>query len=282
MRIALIVLLLLVLGLAAAWAVMAWQFSRDVDALRARVLAPAAPGTVPEQPAQLAALLDRERAVPPGAVALRIRQRGEMRLGPDQAWLPFEAEQVISLTRPAFAWDASIAMLPLVPVRVIDAFDGTNGLLDVRMGAALSVSRVTGPEADAGELMRYLAELAWAPGALARNAGLDFEAVSADRVRVLATAAGTPVAVDLELGTAGEVVAATAEARGMTVGNEIRPTPWGGIFSDWTSIDGLYLPRRGEVSWRPAEGAFVYWRGEILSVELLDADGKPLAAVQPQ
>ena len=51
----------------------------------------------------------------------------------------------------------------------------------------------------------------------------------------LASDAGAvPVAVDLELGPNGEVVAATAEARGMTVGNEIRPTPepatYGAIF----------------------------------------------------
>jgi hypothetical protein len=281
MRTALIVALLLVIGLAAIWAAMAWQFSRDVDALRARVLAPPAAAEMPPRPAELAALLSRESAVPDGAAALRIRQRGEMRFGPTDRWMAFEAEQLVSLIKPAFAWDASIAMLPLVPVRVIDAFDGSSGLLDARVGGVVSVSRTAGGDADAGELMRYLAELAWAPGALTRNAGLSFEALSPTRVRVTAMAAATPVSVDLELGPNGEIIAAGVAARGMTVGNEIRPTRWGGTYSEWTTIGGLYLPRRAEVSWRPPEGAFVYWRGEIVSAEILDAEGRPMAARTP-
>lgn len=279
MRIALIVVLLLVVGLAAVWAAMAWQFSREVEALRARVLAPAPPAAVPPRPSGLDALLRREDAVPEGAVALRIRQRGEMRFGPGERWVPFEAEQLVSLTKPAFVWDAGVAMLPLIPVRVIDTFDGTTGLLDARIGAAVSVSRVAGGSADADELMRYLAELAWAPGALTRNAGLDFEVLSPTRIRAIAKVAGTPVAVDLDIGPSGEIVSASAAARGMTVGNEIRPTPWEGTFSEWTTIGGLYLPRRGEVSWQLPEGPFVYWRGEILSVDILDAEGRPMAAV---
>ncbi|HQZ13333.1 MAG TPA: hypothetical protein PK286_10655, partial [Devosia sp.] len=266
MRLALLALLLLAIGLAAVWAAMAWQFSRDVDALSVRVLGPPAAAGVPPHTPQLNGLLSRESAVPDGAVALRLRQRGEMRFGPTERWLPFEAEQLISLTKPAFLWDASVSMLPLIPVRVIDAFDGESGLLDARLGAAFPVSRVAGGDADAGELMRYLAELAWAPGALTRNAALTFEVLSPSHVRVTATAAGAPVTIDLELAPNGDIVAASAAARGMTVGGEVRPTPWGGAYSGWTMIDGLYLPRRAEVSWRPPEGAWVYWRGEILSV----------------
>jgi hypothetical protein len=94
-------------------------------------------------------------------------------------------------------------------------------------------------------------------------------------------AAATPVSVELELGPNGEIIAAGVAARGMTFGDEIRPTPWGGTYSEWTTIGGLYLPRRAEVSWRPAEGAFVYWRGEIVSAEILDAEGRPMAARTP-
>jgi len=142
MRLALLALLLLAIGLAAVWAAMAWQFSRDVDALSVRVLGPPAAAGVPPHTPQLNGLLSRESAVPDGAVALRLRQRGEMRFGPTERWLPFEAEQLISLTKPAFLWDASVSMLPLIPVRVIDAFDG--GPVGVEsLAAALSEERGT-------------------------------------------------------------------------------------------------------------------------------------------
>jgi hypothetical protein len=51
----------------------------------------------------------------------RIEQSGTVRSNPTGNWAPFTATQHVAVRPPGFVWNASIQMMPVIPVRVLDA-----------------------------------------------------------------------------------------------------------------------------------------------------------------
>jgi hypothetical protein len=194
-----------------------------------------------------------------------LRQRGAIRLGPNRKWLPFEAEQRIGARQLRFAWDARVRMFPVVPVRVHDAYEDGRGRLDVRL-LRIPLTRASGPEVDEGELLRYLAELPWCPPAF-DHPGLDWSAPD-DHTLTVAPRDRPHSRVTFEVDPDGRITRATAQ-RPRQAGKTYVRSPWGGVFSDYHDFNDMRLPRLGEGCWYLPEGAFTYFRGEILSVEPL-------------
>lgn len=231
---------------------------------------------LPESLTALATLT--AEALPRGTVALRLRQRGEIRLHEDGPWLPFRARQTISLTKPGFLWVARARLMPWLPVpwiEVIDAHDGRNALLEARLMGLARLARAEGAGLDVAEAQRYLAELAWAPGALAMNGLLDYRARGAS-IEVAVPAGRRIARAELLVDDNGLIVAAGAESRARGGGASVEHLPWGGAFDDWTDDFGPPLPRRAEVWWELAGGRFTYFRAEITGLEALDAEGRVL------
>jgi len=54
------------------------------------------------------------------------------------------------------------------------------------------------------------------------------------------------------------------------VGKRLVPTPWGGDFASYEVVGGLRIPASAEVYWDLPGGRFVYWRGTVTALELLD------------
>jgi hypothetical protein len=130
--------------------------------------------------------------------AVRLRQTGEMRTAPDAPWRPFTAKQVISVYQPGFAWLARMTAGPFpVSAHILDCHVDGAGLLDVRLSGSLPLARVAGPELSKGELMRYLAELAWAPQAMLHNRKLSWRELNESTVEVTAQSAAGPARVRL-------------------------------------------------------------------------------------
>lgn len=247
--------------------------------LEAAVIAPL-PRPVRHLPEALTALATvTAEALPKGTVALRLEQRGELRLTEDGAWLPFRARQTVSLTKPAFIWVARARLLPRLPglfAEVIDAHDGRHALLEARLLGLARLARAEGPELAVAEAQRYLAELAWAPGALAFNGHLDFRSTG-PHIEV-ATSTGRHIArADLLLDANGLISAAGAAERARGGAGAVERLPWGGAFDDWSDRFGPPLPLSAEVWWDLPQGRFTYFRAEITGMAPLDAEGRVLS-----
>jgi hypothetical protein len=173
--------------------------------------------------------------------------------------LRFRAVEVFEVERVAFSWHARFPL----GLRVVDGFDGRDGVLEVRL-LGLALQRQRGPEVTEGEALRYLAELPWVPPALERNSELEWHG---DEVRT--RVGGRELVAELERDEAGDVVGASSRMRARRVGDEWVRTPWGGRFSEYETLGGLRLPTRGEAYWDLPDGRFVYWRAEVTSAELL-------------
>jgi hypothetical protein len=218
-------------------------------------------------PVALRPLVDRQPQT--GARQVRITQRGQMWLKPGGRAMPFTAVQQLAVERIAFSWQARFPLAGPLALRVVDDYDaGTGGLTVTMFGVPLQRQR--GSEATVGEALRYLAELPFVPPALTRNPELEFRELDAHHVEVAATVAGERVTVALELDDTGNVIRTSSTMRKLKRDGEWRATPWGGEFRDYTQVGPLYLPTAGEAYWELETERYVYWRGTITDVLLLD------------
>lgn len=270
-----VVLLVLVLVALKAWGALRWrQATRQQLARMASTQQPATAARY--DPAELAGLpapVQRYfRAVlTPGQAmvsAVSIEHTGRMNLSAGQPqWKPFTSRQRVLVHRPAFLWDARVALFPGLSVRVHDSYAAGQGLLHAAVLGLVKVARLQGGGVMAeAELMRFLAEAAWYPTALLPSQGVRWAAVDEHSAR--ATLVDGPLSLSLlfSFDAQGLMAAVRAESRSRMVGSQVSAAPWEGRWSQQQRVDGMTVPFSGEVAWVLPEGVQTYWRGTITSL----------------
>jgi hypothetical protein len=176
----------------------------------------------------------------------------------------FRASQTINLRRPEFVWRASTG--PFGCVSVTDALRDGEAELEVRAFGLLRIASVAGGAAAAkGEVMRYLAELAWAPDAILCNPWLAWTVLDGRTLRVSAGQDQARGEVELRLDESGRIADILAEHRPRKEGSTFVERPWRGRFFDYREHHGRWLPFAGEVGWVLEGQAFTAWRGTLLN-----------------
>lgn len=196
--------------------------------------------------------------------AVKIEQKGVMRLAPDKPWSPFFAKQLISSDKVEFEWHAKVNLKPFLWAKVLDAYRNQHGKLNAKLWGFIPLAKASGPDVDRSEAQRYLAELPWCPSAMLTNPKLNFKNISANVVRVWY--GNEQTYVDLHFDPNGDVVSSytkTREREGFGC------QPWIGQFESYQEIGGLRVPTRGNVRWEAPEGPFEYWRGELVSLKVI-------------
>lgn len=226
---------------------------------------------------RLPALVGRylERALLGGSEAapqrVRVGQAGEMWLKPGGRSLRFTAVEEFAVEKVAFAWRARFPLAPLIAMNVDDGYSDGEGELHARL-LGIPVMRQAGSETAVGEALRYLAELPWIPHAMRANRALEWHELDAHAVEVSTRMRSQRLAVRVDFDHSGDVVRTSCQARPRPVGKTFVPTSWAGEFGDYAILGGTRIPTTAEVSWELPEGRFVYWRGRITALELLDAE----------
>jgi hypothetical protein len=180
------------------------------------------------------------------------------------SWSPFTARQHVSARPPGFVWDARIAMMPVVPVRVRDSYVGGEGSMRAAVASVVTVTDQHGTkEMAAASLQRFLAEAVWLPTALLPRAGLVWSPIDDDNARVTLTDGATTASLDAHFAASGELDSISTmryrDVNGIPV-----LTPWVGTHAKYVRIDGMMIPTKGEVAWVLAEGKVPYWRGHVI------------------
>ena len=203
----------------------------------------------------------------PAGETVRLVQAGAMRAEGDEAFRAFSATQTIRLDRCGFRWRAKTG--PLGLVSVTDAYADGVPTLEVRALGVIPLAR--GPnDADAakGEIMRYLAELAWAPDALLRNRTLDWDMLDERRLTVRHGEGARRAEVELRLDDQGRIGAIFAPDRPRYEGSCFVARPWHGRFFDYRQYAGRWLPFQAEVAWGLDGRQVTVWRGKIVGWRL--------------
>jgi hypothetical protein len=217
-----------------------------------------------------AVLTDGQRIV----TGVRLAQSGDFNLGTvADRWASFTATQHFATRAPGFVWDARIAMFPGVPVRVVDAFVGGEGLLRPTILGLWSLGTLQGRgEIARGELLRYLAESVWFPTALLPSEGVEWEPVD-DRAAIATLRAG-PVGVTMvfRFDEDGLVQSVFVSERATKVGNVAVMMPWECRLGEYQMQGGMRVPLWGEAISILPEGPHPYFRGRITSISYAFAE----------
>src|ERR687893_611817 len=201
----------------------------------------------------------------PMVAGVRVQHRGTFNMGEttDQ-WKSFTSDQEVVTQRPGFDWDARVALIQGVPVRVHDAYVAGEGILHASLLGLFSVVNMRGGgDVAEGELMRFFAEAAWYPTALLPSQGVRWEAKDDRSAHATFEEGDISLTMLFTFDEEGLIDTVRAEARGRAVGDEIVPTPWQGRFWNYEERGGMRVPLDGEVAWLLPEDEKPYWRGHI-------------------
>jgi hypothetical protein len=248
---------------------------RDVQALRAGA-APARAGVVTEEmltdlPEPVARYLRYTGVVGkpfPGTV--RLRQKGRMRPGPGQPWIPLDAEEHYSLRPPGFVWAGALRLGPLVVVRARDMYAVGTGRMLVKVASLWPVVDASGEQMDQGGMTRYLSEMIWFPAAfLADN--ISFEPADDSSARVTLTDHGRTATGTLFFDKDGRLTDFVAQRYRTPAASS--PDTWSTPVTGYGEFEGLRLPVRGPAIWKLPEEDFAYI--EVTLTELHYDTGAP-------
>jgi hypothetical protein len=243
-------------------------FRRRVDAMIARLGRPTSIDTTPlPLPDIVRSFAERAVSSTATPATVRLQQNGEMRGGPNDRWQSLTATQTVGIREPGFVWLARIRIASFLPATVLDAYADETGLLEVRLLDSIRLARISGSNISRGELMRYLAELPWAPHAILHNRHLSWHELDRNTMEVSAPCVGGSARVRL-LFEAGDITGIEADDRPRAAAGRTIPTPWRGRFFDYRTIGGCRIPTRAVVGWLLDDGPFDCWRGTITNYEM--------------
>jgi len=178
------------------------------------------------------------------------------------AWMAFKASQTISTRGCEFDWRARAGPFEMISGR--DALKGGEGRFDIMALGFIPIACAKHtPALVRGELMRYLAEIAWAPHAILCNPDLRWRVDGPDTLSVSAGDGETASEVILTLDNDGRIASSFAPDRPRSASPPILPTPWRGCFWDYRLHSGIWLPFAAEVAWEIDRKEAPYWNCEI-------------------
>ena len=189
----------------------------------------------------------------PGTI--RLRQKGRMRPGPGQPWLPVDAEEHYSVQPPGFVWAGTARVGPLAVARARDMYAEGKGRMLVKVASLWPVVDASGEQMDQAAMMRYLSEMIWFPAAfLAAN--ISFEPVDGSSARVALTDHGRTVTGTMFFDQQGRLTDFVAR-RYRTAGAS-DPETWSTPVTGYGEFEGLRLPARGTAIYKLPGGDLEY------------------------
>jgi len=199
------------------------------------------------------------------ARTVRLRQRGEMRTSPDQAWMPARAEQYFTVEPPGFVWSVDVTMFGVLPVVGRDSYSGGKGHMQIQAAALVNVVDATGPKIDQGTLLRFLGEIVWFPSA-ALSPRISWQPVDQTTAQATLSFGGVSASALFAFDERGRFSNLRAE-RYLGSGDAATLEEWLVPATEWRVVRGVEIPVRGEVVWKLETGDFSYYRWEIEDVE---------------
>lgn len=199
----------------------------------------------------------------PGTV--RLRQSGEMRTKPEQAWMPFTADYYYTVKQPGFIWHADVKAAPLVHLAGRDMLYRNHGHMLIKLLSLITVADSRGKEIDQGSLVRYLAETVYFPAA-ALSDFITWEAVSDNSAKATISVEGSKTSGTFVFDDKGNPVEFTAP-RYMEENGQYSMEKWRVMMRDHREYNGMVLPAEVEVIWDLSTGEFKWFKSRLTEFE---------------
>lgn len=203
-------------------------------------------------------------------VSVYVKQKAEMRLENDKSWMPVEAEQYFTTDEPGFVWKANIKAAPLFHISGRDKYENGKGNMLIKILSLFTVADSKGKEIDQGTLLRYLAESIWFPSA-ALNEYIVWEELDQYHAKATMPYGDISASGIFAFNDMGQVINFEAERYGDFNG-EIRLETWSIPVREYKEFEGIWIPTKGDVTWKLDTGDFNWFNFEITEVKYNNFD----------
>jgi len=194
---------------------------------------------------------------------VHVRLRGQIRLG---TWLPFTSEQDSFPT--AFTWRARVTAGPLTLFRATDRLVEGAGSVDARLLGRLPMIHADDAHTARSAAARAALEAAvFAPAALLRHPGIEWEARGDDLILARWTVAPERPEIEIRVGLDGAIRSVWAPRWGRQGTDEHQYIPFGGELAGERRFGAYLLPGFLSVGWWWGTERFTpFFRGEVRDV----------------
>lgn len=199
--------------------------------------------------------------------SVTLKQTGLMKLEPSQKkWYKADAEQYITINKPAFLWRAHINMMPFIDVVGRDFFNHGKGQMEIKIASLFPVVNVSDNEkVHQSTLQRYLLELPWYPSA-ALSPYITWEKIDDFSAEATMDYNGVSGSAIYYFDTDGNVEKISA-LRYKDSDENAKLVECIGEVIETSTIDGIEIPTKLNVSWMLNGEKFTWYKIEIDDVE---------------
>ena len=197
--------------------------------------------------------------------AVRLKQKGLIRIKEGQSWMPTEAEQYFTIDEPGFIWKTKVKMAPLLYFAGRDKYYEGKGNMFIKLLSLITVVNASGKEIDQSTLLRYLGETVWFPTAALSNY-IKWEGIDSNSARATMNYGGVTASAVFKFNEKNEVINFVCE-RYMTVNGHYVLENYSVHLKDYRELNGIRIPTKGEAVWNLKTGDFSYYQVEITEIE---------------
>ncbi len=196
----------------------------------------------------------------------RLHVRGSICRAPGSRWMDWKGRQSFDAGRLGFRWQARLRLARVAWIDAEDRLDVDGGYGGARLFGVVPVGSARGPEVTRSQLVRNLAELAFAPLAASRARGLVWSADGEGAFTLAAPAIDSDATVRVTVDDAGDVQMARSPDRPRDQGRL-------GYLHEPYRLDfdhherrssGERVPMRASGTFETADGDWPYWQFEVL------------------
>ncbi len=191
---------------------------------------------------------------------VRLKQHGGFRLKPEDKFKTMKAEQYVNTETREFYWRGKVGI-----ITAHDKFIAGKGNMTVKLLGLIKVAEMEGNKVDQGELLRFLAEGVWFPTIFVEDFIL-WEPVDDSTAKASIEINDVSVSALFHFNEKSEIARITAK-RYMEKHGKFTLEDWEIINREYKTVNGMLIPSKSEVIWNLKEGAFLWYKPEILEIE---------------
>lgn len=194
-----------------------------------------------------------------------LKQKGLIRLNPEENWSKAEAEQYITTESPAFLWRVKLSMMPLIDVFGRDYFINGKGQMKMKVASLLTVVDVKNNEkVNQATLQRYLAEIIWYPSA-AISPYISWESIDEYSAKANMSYKGVAGSVTFHFDENGDIKKISAlRYKGSDKQAELKE--WLGEIKEYSIVNGVKIPTKVDLSWILSGKKFTWYKIKITDI----------------
>ncbi len=196
---------------------------------------------------------------------VRLKQRGLMRISPDQDYQPAEADQYFRVDKPGFIWRVRVRMMHIVPIAGRDTYIEGQGRMLIKAASLIPLVDASDEKINQGALLRFLGEIVWFPAA-ALSPYIRWESINATSAKATMAYQGASGSAIFSFNEHGRFLNMSAD-RYMGGGPDAQIERWLISATNWKEMDGCLVPVQGNVVWKLYKNDFSFYRWEITEIE---------------